>query len=107
MTYCIVLTTCPNSEEAKPLALKIIEEKLAACVQLSAITSYYRWEGITHQEPEIRLLIKTKNCLYQKLEGFIRQHHSYKAPEIVQIPITKGSEAYLDWMDENTLASTL
>jgi len=105
MTYCIILTTCPNNEEAKTLALKIVEEKLAACVQLSAITSYYRWKGKTYQEPEIRLLIKTKAGLYKKVEEFIRRHHSYEVPEIVQIPVANGSDAYLGWVDENTTDS--
>ncbi len=102
MTYCIILTTCPNNEEARTLALKIVKEKLAACVQLSAITSFYTWKEITHQEPEIRLLIKTKSSLYKQVEEFIRRHHSYETPEIVQIPITKGSDEYLGWMEENT-----
>ena len=48
MVYCIVLTTCPNEKEAKALALKLIKEKLAACVQLSPITSYYTWKGNIH-----------------------------------------------------------
>lgn len=103
MTYCIVLTTCPSHEEAQALALKIVHEKLAACVQLSAVTSVYTWKGMTHQEPEIRLLIKTRAGLYQVVEAFIRQNHSYEVPEIVQIPITHGSDAYLGWMDENTI----
>jgi len=102
MTYCIILTTCPTHEEAKALALKIVQEKLAACVQLSAVTSCYTWKGTIHQEPEIRLLIKTRTDLYQTVEAFIRQNHSYEIPEIVQIPVTDGSDAYLGWMDENT-----
>ncbi|MFA5902636.1 MAG: divalent-cation tolerance protein CutA [Desulfobacula sp.] len=103
MTYCIILTTCSSDEEAKSLALKIVEEKLAACVQLSAITSYYHWKEKTYQEPEIRLLIKTRTALYKKVEAFIRRHHSYEVPEIVRIPITRGSDAYLGWLDENTM----
>lgn len=103
MTYCIIFTTCSSDEEAKTLALKIVEEKLAACVQLSTITSYYHWKKKTYQEPEIRLLIKTRNVLYKKVEEFIRRHHSYEVPEIVQIPITHGSDAYLGWMDENIM----
>lgn len=102
MTYCIVLTTCPTDEDARGLALKLVQEKLAACVQLSAVTSVYPWKGTIHQEPEIRLLIKTRTGLYQALEAFIRQNHSYEVPEIVQIPVTHGSDAYLGWLDENT-----
>lgn len=102
MTYCMILTTCPTDEEAKALALKIVREKLAACVQLSSVTSCYTWKGAIHKEPEIRLLIKTRTDLYQTVEAFIRQNHSYEIPEIVQISITNGSDAYLGWMGENT-----
>ena len=103
MTYCIILTTCPNNEEANTLALKILKEKLAPCVQLSAITSCYTWKNMIHQEPEIRLLIKTRTDLFKSVEEFIRRNHSYEVPEIVQIPITHGSDTYLGWMDENTV----
>lgn len=103
MTWCIVLATCPTDEDARGLALKLVQEKLAACVQLSAVTSFYTWKNTTHQEPEIRLLIKTRTGLYPAVEAFIRQNHSYEVPEIVQIPITHGSDAYLGWMDENTI----
>jgi periplasmic divalent cation tolerance protein len=103
MTYCIILTTCPTDEDARELALKLVQEKLAACVQLSAVTSVYTWKGTTHHEPEIRLMIKTRTGLYQAVEAFIRQSHSYEVPEIVQIPVMSGSDAYLGWMDENTI----
>ncbi|MCM2284511.1 MAG: divalent-cation tolerance protein CutA [Desulfobacula sp.] len=103
MTYCIVLTTCPTDEEARGLALKLVQEKLAACVQLSAVTSIYPWKCETHHEPEIRLMIKTRTGLYPAVEDFIRRNHSYEVPEIVQVPVTHGSDAYLAWMDENTI----
>ncbi len=102
MDYCIVLTTCSSKEEAHTLASKIIEQKLAACVQLSGITSYYRWDNVTHIDPEIKLLIKTKVQLYESLEQFITRNHSYEVPQIVQVPITDGSDNYFDWIDENT-----
>ncbi|MBU8849821.1 MAG: divalent-cation tolerance protein CutA [Desulfobacterales bacterium] len=102
MEYCIILTTCPSNEEAHTLASKLINEKLAACVQLSPITSYYTWKGDIHTDPEIRLLIKTKTRLYESVEQFIKQHHSYEVPQIVQLPIMGGSDEYLDWIDENT-----
>jgi len=99
MEYCIILTTCPNDEEAKTLASKLLREKLAACIQLSPITSYYTWKGDTHIDPEIRLLIKTKQRLYESVEQFIKQNHSYEVPQIVQITINDGSDEYLDWID--------
>ncbi len=100
MGYCIVITTCPVKDEAKELASKIVKKKLAACVQISAIESYYTWDGKTQIEPEYKLLIKTSNKLYDHLEQFIKQNHSYDVPQIVQIPIQDGSEEYLDWIDE-------
>ena len=100
--YCIILTTCPDSEEANQLASKLIEQKLAACVQLSQIKSYYYWDNSTHADPEIKLLIKTRSTLYETVEKFIKKHHSYEVPQIVQIPVMKGYEEYLDWIDENT-----
>lgn len=104
MPYCIVVTTCPNEEEAKRLSLKLVEQQLAACVQLCPITSVYTWEKKTCTDPEIRLTIKTKKHLYQAVEDFIRGHHSYDVPQIIQIPILQGSKAYLEWIDENTIS---
>lgn len=102
MEYAIVLTTCPSEQEAKDLATRIIAEKLGACVQLSGIESFYIWEGEACIEPEIRLTIKTRTKLYEKLEAFIKKHHSFDVPQIVMIPIRDGSDAYLDWVDLNT-----
>ena len=102
MEYCIILTTCPNNEEANTLASKLIKEKLAACVQLSPITSYYTWKGDIHTDPEVRLLIKTRTKLYELVEQLIKKHHSYEVPQIVQLPIMDGSDEYLDWIDEST-----
>ncbi len=102
MGYCIVLTTCATIKEAKALSLKIIEENLAACAQISKIESFYKWNGKVENEPEYKLLIKTRDRLYDSLELFIKTHHSYDVPQIVQIPIQDGSEQYLDWIDEST-----
>ncbi|MCP4024682.1 MAG: divalent-cation tolerance protein CutA [Desulfobacteraceae bacterium] len=105
MGYCMVITTCSKKDEARYLAAKIIEEKLAACVQISSIESFYTWEGKTENEPEQRLLIKTRNELYDRLEQLIRKNHSYDLPQIIQIPIQDGFEEYLDWVDEATNTS--
>lgn len=102
MEYCIIFTTCPDNKEAKALASSLIKEKLAACVQLSPITSYYTWKNDQHIETEIRLTIKTRTKLYETIEQFIKKNHSYEVPQIVQIPINDGSDEYLDWIDETT-----
>ena len=95
----IVLTTTPNVEEAENLARKIVEEKLAACVQiLPTIKSFYFWEGKVQKESENLLLIKTLSTKFSDLEKFIQAHHSYDVPEIVALESNEVSEKYLDWM---------
>lgn len=100
--YCVVLTTTATAEEAQSLARGIVEARLGACVQIQAIRSIYRWQGTLCDEPEFRLSIKTRQARFAALERFIRAHHSYETPEIVQVPITAGSVDYLQWVDEGT-----
>jgi periplasmic divalent cation tolerance protein len=100
--YCLVLTTVSTAQQAEALARRIVEAGLGACVQIEAIRSIYRWQGALCDEPEQRLSIKTRTGRFGALESFIRAHHSYETPEIVQIPITAGSTAYLQWIDEGS-----
>ena len=97
----IVLTTTPNSDEANRLAQKIVEQKLAACVQiLPKMTSVYFWEGKVQTEPEHLLIIKTLEEKFDELSSFIKADHSYDVPEIVAIDAEKVSAGYLKWMTE-------
>lgn len=105
MEYAVVTTTCPNEQEAKDLATRIISARLAACVQLSQIESFYIWKDKACIDAEVRLTIKTRKPLYDKLETFIKKHHSYEVPQIIMTPILDGLDDYLDWMDENTVTS--
>ena len=107
MEFCIILTTCPNKEEAEELARRLIEKKLVACVQLSEISSFYRWDDRICHEPEIRLLIKTDKILYNAVERFILENHSYDIPQIVQIPIAHASYEYRHWMMNQTSYSSV
>lgn len=95
----IVLTTVSGNEEAEQLAHKIIEVKLAACVQiLPPMISVYSWNDEVRKDSEILLLIKTLPEKYEELEKFISDNHSYEIPEIVALPAEKISENYLSWM---------
>jgi uncharacterized protein involved in tolerance to divalent cations len=95
----IVLTTSPNLKEAESLARKIVEAKLAACVQvLPPMQSFYFWEGKIQTDAEHLLLIKTLAEKYEELEKFIQSNHSYEVPEIVAVSAEKVSENYLNWM---------
>jgi len=97
----VVFTTTPNIEEAEDLAEKIVEAKLAACVQiLQMMKSVYFWQGAVQKEPEHLMLIKTLEEKYEALEKFILSNHSYDVPEIVAVTAEKISGSYLTWMNE-------
>ena len=100
MDYCIVTTTCPHEEEAGRISSILIESHLAACIQISEITSMYEWKGEVNSEKEYLLTIKTTSDNYEKVESLILRNHSYEIPEIIQIPIIRGSASYLQWIDE-------
>ncbi len=102
MSHCMVLVTCKNETEARSLASGIVHDKLAACVQMNPVVSVYTWEGRVRTETETRLTIKTRTALYPALESFIRKHHTYEVPQILQIPITRGLPEFLDWIDQTT-----
>lgn len=94
----LILSTCGSREEADRIALALIEERLAACVQISAIESWYRWQGKIEHAPEQRLHIKTMAAWAEAVTARITALHSYEVPEIVVMPITGGSADYLAWI---------
>ena len=102
----VVLTTAPNTEEAESLARKIVEARLAACVQvLPEILSFYFWKNAVQRESEQLLLIKTLPERFAELEKFIRSNHSYEVPEIVALSAEQVSEGYLKWIKDYVLNS--
>lgn len=101
MSYIIVQTTCSSNEEAKHIASVLLEEKLAACIQISEVNSYYIWHGEVCEDTEKLLSIKTKKSNFKKIKSKIKENHSYDLPEIIEIPITNGSNKYLNWIGES------
>ena len=97
-TPCIVLTSLGTEDEAEKLAEAIVTARLAACVQVQRVRSFYEWQGEMQRTPEWLLVIKTRSLRYAALEAFIRANHTYKVPEIVQVPISAGSADYLQWL---------
>ena len=105
MKFCCVLSTVPSIKKARQLAGLLVSKRLAACVQiLSGLESHYRWRGKKETAKEVLLLIKTKASAYKKLEKTLLKNHPYEVPEIVCLPITKGSKTYLDWIKKETIA---
>lgn len=100
MTDCIqVLTTTATQEEAARVAQTLVEERLAACVQvLGPIASTYRWQGAVEKAQEWLCIAKTARGLYPKVEQAIRRVHSYQVPEILAVEVTAGSTDYLAWL---------
>ena len=95
----VVLTTAPTVDEADALAGKIVESRLAACVQiLPQMTSVYVWEGKTQRESECLLLIKTLPEKWDELREFISTNHSYDVPELVALD-AKAAEPYFAWLN--------
>jgi periplasmic divalent cation tolerance protein len=100
----VVLATAPNIEESERLAQKIVEARLAACVQvLPPMTSFYFWENAVQKESEHLLLIKTLPEKFDELEKFIQTNHSYEVPEIVALKVDKVSESYSNWVRDYVL----
>ena len=99
----VVLITCGSEEEALKIANALVEEHLAACVNLvSPIRSIYRWEGKIWDEKEWLLIIKTQKQRFEELEKKVKFLHYYSVPEIISLPIVEGSSSYLNWLEEMT-----
>jgi periplasmic divalent cation tolerance protein len=96
------LTTLSADADAVLLARTLVEERLAACVNvLSPMTSVYRWQGKVEQEREQQLVIKTASARVSALEARVRQLHPYDLPEFLVLDVSGGSQAYLAWVAES------
>jgi periplasmic divalent cation tolerance protein len=104
MKTCIqIFTTTETKEQAQKIARHLVEQKLAACVQISGpLESTYRWKGNVETAQEWCCLIKTHLTLFKKAEAAIKKLHPYETPEIIAVPIIKGSKEYLNWLCEET-----
>ena len=100
-TYLVVYVTVPSATEGDKLASALVEERLAACInRVSSVHSTYWWEGKVARDEEQLLVIKTKDELFDRLKSRVQELHPYTVPEVIALPILKGSEGYLKWMDE-------
>lgn len=96
----LVLVTCGSAKEAKKIAEALVRKRLAACVNVmpGSVLSVYRWKRKIERAREFLLLIKTSRHRYVELEGQVRKINSYKVPEILALPIERGSKQYLNWL---------
>jgi periplasmic divalent cation tolerance protein len=102
----LLLSTCANPQEAQRIAAALINDRLAACVNIiPGITSVYRWQGTVEQSSEILLLMKTTEERHKELEKRLKELHSYEVPEVVKLSISGGSAEYLTWLVEQVSAN--
>ena len=95
-------TTTDTPELARRIVRALLEEKLAACVQISPIVSHYVWDGAVREEAEQLLSIKAKSADYEAIAASIRRLHTYEVPEILKFDISDGSRDYLGWIKSVT-----
>ncbi len=101
----VAFVTTNTEKEATSIAQKLVEEKLAACVNiLPNIRSVYEWEGEIHDEQEHLLVIKSLKSKTDKLKEFIEKHHSYEVPEFMVVDINDALPDYLQWVKDVTLS---
>jgi periplasmic divalent cation tolerance protein len=104
MSAVIVLTNAPDRAVAEKIARMLVDDTLAACVNiLGACSSVYRWQGKVETADEVPLLIKTRSEIYAEVETAIKRLHPYELPEIVAVPVAQGSAEYLEWINAATV----
>jgi len=97
----IVLSTVPDDDSGEQLARALVEERLAACVNVHGpMLSVYRWRGTVERSAERQIVIKTSRARLPALEARLKALHSYELPEFVVVPVEGGSTDYLDWVHE-------
>jgi periplasmic divalent cation tolerance protein len=96
----VILSTCASEEEAEKLSRLLVEERLAACVNVvPRVRSYYRWKGSVESADEFLLIIKSSRELFEKVRLAFEKTHSYEVPEVLALPLVDGAENYMLWLD--------
>jgi periplasmic divalent cation tolerance protein len=103
MEAIVIYITAPNEEEGARIARTLVEQRLAACVNIiRPIRSIYRWQEKIEDDTEVLLIVKTQKGLFASLEKRVKELHSYTVPEIIALPVIEGSDDYLKWLKEVT-----
>jgi periplasmic divalent cation tolerance protein len=105
----VVLVTCGSAKEARRIARSLVEKRLAACVNILEVPmrSIYRWKGKVESAREMLLIVKSSQKRFAALQSAIKVLHSYDVPEIIALPIERGSRDYLAWLGESIRPSRI
>lgn len=103
MEFIVIYCTVPNKKEGKEIAKKLVEQSLAACVNIvDKVESVFSWDRELCEEKEALMMIKTKKEHFDKIKILIQKMHSYTVPEVIAMPITMADETYLKWIEHET-----
>lgn len=106
MTLLTVITTLPDATAAEALARTLIEERVAACVQIGApVRSIYRWQGTVEDGSEVQLFIKTTQEAWERLQAVVVREHPYQVPQLVALPVSAALAPYAAWVAESVSCS--
>jgi periplasmic divalent cation tolerance protein len=99
--YGVVLVTTGSEAEGEAIAKALLTDKLAACVNIVPVNSFYIWQGKINSDREWQLIIKTDLTLFPQLSALIKALHSYEVPEIIALPLVSGEQSYLQWIAQS------
>jgi periplasmic divalent cation tolerance protein len=101
--FVVVLVTVPDVEIGARLGRALVEEQLAACVNLvPGLRSIYAWKGAVHDDAEVLCVLKSRRALFAPLRDRVLSLHPYEVPEVIALPLAEGSPAYLAWLAQGT-----
>jgi periplasmic divalent cation tolerance protein len=99
--HAIILITCGSGDEARVIARRLVESRLAAGAQMFPIESVYRWEDEVVEEAEVVVLAKTRSERFDAIRAMVEELHTYEVPPILMIEVSAAHQPYLDWIDTN------
>jgi len=103
MNAIVVLVTCASEKQAGEISQKLLQQRLAACVNVvKDVSSLFHWQGKIEAAHEVLLLIKTRAELFEGVRDCVKAAHSYANPEIIALPVVAGSSEYLEWIEQET-----
>jgi periplasmic divalent cation tolerance protein len=101
--FIVVLVTASNQKEAEAIANDLVTARLVACANIiGGVHSLFHWKGKIAKEQEVLIIMKSRGEFFERIEKRVRQVHSYDVPEIIALPLLKGSTPYLDWLRQET-----
>ncbi len=98
--HLVVFVTATSTTQARRIARRLLQSKLAACVNMVPMESMFLWKGEIQEEEEVLMVIKTRAEAFDELMNAVKSMHTYDTPEVIAMPVVLGSREYLRWIDD-------